>query len=108
MTTIMKKLILISMFFLAGCASTDMELFEKVLLITEVKCLIPRIEEAQVNAYNPKKQTVYLRKADRTSDDIRLHEFMHHVSTQCLTPSQREELVARYAPYYIQMKTGGF
>lgn len=88
--------------FLIGCATTDAELFKSVLRLADVNCGMPTIRTSYMDGYVQWDRTVHLKPEHRHDDGVRLHEFMHHVSTQCLTPQQKEELLGRYAEYFYR------
>ena len=102
----MKPILPLICLILTGCASTDAELFQRVMNISDVRrevftCTMPEIKTTYRDVYLTGAKRIELKPEHRYSDDHRLHEFMHYVSRECLTPDEREELLARYAPYYI-------
>lgn len=94
--------LILSGFFLTGCAATDAELFKNVLHLADVNCGMPTIKTSYMDGYVPWEKTVHLKPEHRYDDGIRLHELMHHVSMQCLTAQQKEELLGRYAEYFYK------
>lgn len=104
----MKILLIALTFLVAGCESLftlpDETAFTLAKERMNVKgdCPGPKVSTGERNEYDAKTHTIYFTAEGRLDYNVKVHEFVHAVSRRCLTPKEREELLARWGTRIIR------